>query len=108
MSRRSTTPELTVIAWRDIPAQVVARAGRNVVKRELPIRFQAAIDRAAMRAGLDDTDGYLAEWRRTSRPCDDDLERAVADEIERLESTYTADLLKSTAENGGMIDDPQR
>jgi hypothetical protein len=106
VSRRSATPELTVIAWRDIPAQVVARAGRRVVKRELPTRFQTAIDRAAMRAGLDDTDGYLAEWRRTSRSCDDDLERAVADEIERLESTFTADLLKSAAENGGMLDNP--
>jgi hypothetical protein len=43
--------QLTVIYWRDIPAQVILRFGRTSAKRELPARFQEAIDRAAMRGG---------------------------------------------------------
>jgi hypothetical protein len=42
---------LIVLFWRDIPAQVIVRAGRQSAKRELPLRFTEAIDRAAMRAG---------------------------------------------------------
>lgn len=101
MSRRSGTPELTVISWRDIPAQVTARTGRQTVKRALPSRFQVAIDRAAMVAGLADADDYLTEWRRETRPCDGDLEGAVAAEADRIVSTFTQDLLNSVANNGG-------
>src|SRR5260221_657734 len=57
-------PDLILIYWRDIPAQVLVRAGRAAAKRQLAPRFQAAIDRAAMRAGARDTDAYLADWRR--------------------------------------------
>lgn len=57
-------PELLVIRWRDIPAQVIVREGRVMQKRELPERFVQAIDRAAMQAGLRESDAYLGEWRR--------------------------------------------
>jgi hypothetical protein len=57
-------PELLLIRWRDIPAQVIVREGRLSEKRELPERFVQAIDRAAMRAGLRESDAYLGEWRR--------------------------------------------
>ena len=56
--------ELTVIYWRDIPAQVVAKSGRRSAKVVLAERFEKAIDRAAMRAKLRDTDSYLEQWRR--------------------------------------------
>ena len=78
-------PELTVIWWRDIPAQVTAKEGRARAARELAPRFQEAIDAAAMRAGLIGTDAYLEEWRREPRSCGDDLEPEVAQEVERLE-----------------------
>ena len=88
-------PELTVIWWRDIPAQVVARAGRRrTAKAELPERFQEAIDAAAMRAGLIGTDSYLEEWRRETRPCGDELEAEAAAEARRLEDSYTNDDLE--------------
>ena len=57
--------QLFIVYWRDIPAQVIARAGRQSAKRELTARFQEAIDRAAMRSGAHGTDAYLAEWRRS-------------------------------------------
>lgn len=57
-------PQLFLIRWRDIPAQVIVREGRTSEKRELPERFVQAIDRAAMQAGLRESDAYLGEWRR--------------------------------------------
>src|SRR3546814_16420265 len=63
--RATPMPQLTILYWRDIPSQVVASAGRrNQAKVMLPDRFQEAIDRAAMRGGARDADGYLHEWRR--------------------------------------------
>jgi hypothetical protein len=99
---RDSGPELTVIRWRAIPAQVVARRGRETVKRELSARFQVAIDRAAMYAGLFETDDYLSEWARDSRPCDDDLEAVVAAEVARLEAEFDSDTLNDLAANGGI------
>jgi hypothetical protein len=57
---------LTIVYWRDIPAQVIVKAGRQSAKRQLDERFEKAIDRAAMRADLKDTDSYLSEWRRAA------------------------------------------
>ena len=56
--------KLITIYWRDIPAQVIGRAGRGKFKRELDPRFPKAIDRAAMRAGRGSSDAYLEDWRR--------------------------------------------
>ena len=67
-------PELTVISWRDIPAQVTAGKGRGASRVQLSERFQEAIDAAAMRGGLIGTDAYLEEWRREARACGDDLD----------------------------------
>src|SRR4030081_2612431 len=66
---------LIVISWRDIPAQVIAKQGRDAAKVQLSHRFQEAVDRAAMRAGKGSSDAYLADWARsTPRPCGDDLQ----------------------------------
>ena len=70
--------ELITIYWRDIPAQVTAQEGRTREKALLGARFQHAIDRAAMVAGMDDTDSYVAQWRRESTPLSDDMAAAVA------------------------------
>jgi hypothetical protein len=94
--------ELTVISWRDIPAQVVARKGRRAVRVALAPRFQEAIDAAAMRAGLVDSDAYLGEWRRATRPCGDDLEAEAAAEAARLEATYDDDRLARLARAEGL------
>ncbi len=93
--------ELTVIWWRDIPAQVTAKAGRTRSAAELPARFQDAIDAAAMRAGLIGSDTYLEQWRRESRACDEDLEAEVAQELERLQAAYTDDVLERLVRASG-------
>lgn len=94
--------ELTIIWWRDIPAQVIARSGRRSAKRELSARFQEAIDRAAMVGGARETDAYLAEWRRAApEPCADDLETAAQAAADRLEAAFDAARLARLAKAGG-------
>ncbi len=92
---------LTTIWWRDIPAQVQGRAGRDRHSVALADRFQVAIDRAAMRAGLAGTDDYLSAWRRDARPCAGDLEAEVRAEAERLEAEYPPERLTRLVESGG-------
>jgi len=94
--------KLITIYWRDIPAQVIGRSGRERVKRELAPRFAAAIDTAAMRAGRGGSEAYLEDWRRLARSCDTDLERAVADEVSRLEAEFDDETLRAVARNGGL------
>jgi len=93
---------LNVILWRDIPAQVVAKEGRNTYKVELDPRFLQAIDRAAMRAGAIGTNEYLEEWRRESRPCGDDLEAEVAAEAAELDARFSLDVLNEYVLNNGF------
>jgi hypothetical protein len=97
-------PQLTVILWRDIPAQVTATDGVTTARRELDQRFQKAIDAAAMKADLVESGAYLEEWRREARPCGDDLEAEVAAEAERLECTHDRDTLLRLTRNGGLRD----
>lgn len=93
---------LTILYWRDIPAQVVVKAGRTSAKRELSPRFQEAIDMAAMRGGAAQTDDYLAEWRRGEpTPCGDDLEAEATAAAERLEADYPKERLVTLAKAGG-------
>ena len=95
--------QLTIVYWRDIPAQVIVKIGRQAAKRQLSERFEKAIDRAAMRAKLRDTDSYLAEWRRAAPvDCGDDLEAEATAAAERLETDYTEDRLRALVDAGGV------
>jgi hypothetical protein len=93
--------DLTVIWWRDIPAQVVAKQGRASAKVPLTPRFQEAIDMAATRVGLIGTDEYLNEWRRVTRECGDDLDAEAAQEAHALEQAYGDSRLESLVRSGG-------
>lgn len=94
-------PDLTVIYWRDIPAQVTASDGDRTARAVLDDRFQVAIDEAAMREGLTDSDDYLEEWRRETRDCGSDLEQAVAEEAARLEDALADAELERLVGSGG-------
>ncbi len=95
--------QLTIVYWRDIPAQVIVKAGRQAAKRQLSERFETAIDRAAMKAKLRDTDSYLAEWHRAAPvACGDELEAEAAAAAERLEQDYPEDRLARLVAAGGL------
>jgi len=97
--------KLITVFWRDIPSQVIAKRGREAHKVKLSERFQVAIDRAAMRAGKGSSDAYLAEWRRESRDCGEDLEVEARSEAERLEAEFADDRLDRMAKAGGLAVD---
>jgi len=87
---------VTVIYWRDIPAQVVSGQGRGAIRAMLPDRFQDAIDRAATRAGLIGSDEYMAQWRK--QPIEADDVRIVADQ---LDADYPDTALETLVRNYG-------
>jgi hypothetical protein len=95
-------PEVTIVYWRDIPAQVIVGSGRRAAKMPLPERFETAIDRCAMRAGATDSDAYLAEWRK-GEPylVDGDAADVASGEAARLEEEFSHDAIKALIANGG-------
>jgi hypothetical protein len=98
----SNMAERTIVYWRDIPAQVIVKAGRRSAKRELSERFVQAIDACAMRTGAKDTDSYLADWRRGApEPCGGDIEAEADAALTRLENDYGRDRLRQLVDNGG-------
>lgn len=95
--------QLQIVYWRDIPAQVIVKAGRrNVAKRELSLRFTEAIDMCAMRTGAAETDDYLAEWRRAD-PVEvgDDIEAEADTAAAALEADYDKERLVALVKSGG-------
>ncbi|CAN5513107.1 hypothetical protein BH20CHL7_BH20CHL7_11690 [soil metagenome] len=97
---------MTVIWWRDIPAQVTGRDGRKSSKIVLHPRFQVAIDKAASRAGKRSYDAYIEEWRKVQRACGDDIDTEVAAEVERLEAEYDKHRLALLITSGGVEGGP--
>ena len=95
-------PEVTIVYWRDIPAQVIVGKGRRGAKKPLPERFEQAIDRAAMKVGASDTDAYLAEWHKAP-PYEAAGEPAEVAEAEaaRLDAEYDQERLKALIANDG-------
>jgi hypothetical protein len=94
---------LIIISWRDIPAQVLVKRGRETSKVQLSQRFQEAIDRAAMRAGKGSSDAYLADWKRSEpRTVSDDLEAEARAEAEKLEALFSDDELERMIRNKGL------
>ncbi len=111
--------KITIVYWRDIPAQVIAKpqrksgrrsapgSGPSPIKKELSLRFQEAIDRAATFAGRTASNDYLEEWRRDTRDCtpeeNENLELTVEQIFESLENEYSDDTLERLVEAGGVM-----
>ena len=97
--------QLTILYWRDIPSQIVVKAGRKTEKVLLSDRFQQAIDAAAMKDGASETDDYLAEWKRGDPvECGDDLAAEAAAAAECIEVDYDMEKLRSLIASGGNED----
>lgn len=95
-------PDVTVVYWRDIPAQVIVGKGRRGSKRQLEERFEQAIDRAAMKVNAKDADAYLAEWRKADPyPMDGEPDAIVEAEALRIEAEYDKERLKALIAKDG-------
>jgi hypothetical protein len=98
--------EVTIVYWRDIPAQVIAggggRGSRGGAKVKLSERFEQAIDRCAMKVGARDSDAYLAEWRKVATGTIEGEAAAVAEaEAARLEAEFDTERLKALIATDG-------
>jgi hypothetical protein len=95
-------PEITIVYWRDIPAQIIVGKGRGASKIQLSERFEQAIDRAAMKTGAAGTDDYLAEWRKAPPyVIDGSPDEVAATEAARIEAEYDKARLKALIDNDG-------
>ncbi|MFM1862334.1 MAG: virulence factor [Gemmobacter sp.] len=95
-------PEVTIVCWRDIPAQVIVGKGRRGAKVQLSERFEQAIDRCAMKIGARDTDSYLAEWRKAPPyEVEGEPEEVARAEAARLEAEYDSAKLRALIDNEG-------
>lgn len=94
--------DVTIVYWRDIPAQVIVGKGRRGSKRPLPERFEQAIDRVAMKIGAEDSDAYMADWRKADPFSVEGEADAVADaQAQTLENDYDKARLKALIDNDG-------
>jgi hypothetical protein len=94
--------DLIVVYWRDIPAQVIVKKGRQNAKRELSLRFTEAIDMCAMRTGASATGDYLEQWRKADPiPVGDDLEAEADKALADLEAKFDRERLVALVKAGG-------
>ncbi len=95
-------PDVTIVYWRDIPAQVIVGKGRRGSKAPLPERFEQAIDRAAMKIGAKDSDAYLSEWRKAA-PYEvaGDPSEVATREADRIDAEYDQARIKILIDNDG-------
>ena len=95
-------PDVVVVYWRDIPAQVIVGKGRAASKVKLTERFEQAIDRCAMKVGARDADAYLAEWRKAAPyVVDGDQADVATAEAARLEAEFDTNRLKLLIDTDG-------
>ena len=88
--------DVTIVYWRDMPAQVIVGKGRRGVKMPLPERFEQAIDRAAMKSGAAESDAYLEGFRKAAPyPVDGTDDDVAAAEAARIDAEYDQERLKA-------------
>lgn len=97
-----------IIFWRDIPAQVKCKEGRKRAGRPLPDRFPVAIDEAAMRAGVTDSDAYLQQWSNSAwQTREGDPETLAANLVSELDTDYPPARLRLLIQQGGWETEPK-
>ena len=97
------TIKYRILYWRDIPAQIKAKAGGQRLGRPLSSRFLVAIDEAAMRAGLTKSDDYLAHWRKSEwLERDGELVETAEALVAELEAAYPPERLSSMIRQHGL------
>lgn len=95
-------PDVTIVFWRDIPAQVIVGKGRQGSKRPLPERFEQAIDRCAMKVGAKDSDSYMSDWRKAGTyAVEGDPDTIAGAEADRIATEYDTDRLRQLIDNDG-------
>jgi hypothetical protein len=91
-----------IVYWREIPAQIKVRSGRQRISRPLSSRFQEAIDAAAMHSQATSADAYLDDWRSSDWQEGEGDPDSLADSlVARMEAEYPAERLEALRMNKG-------
>ena len=94
--------QVTIVYWRDMPAQVIVGKGRRGTKMPLPERFEQARDRAAMKSGAAGSDAYLEGFRKAEPYVVEGEDAEVASaEAARLDAEFDTARLKALIDNDG-------
>ena len=94
--------DVTIVYWRDMPAQVIVGRGRRGTKMPLPERFEQAIDRAAMKSSAAESDDYMAGFRKAEPFAVDASDKDAAEaEVARIDAEYDQERLKALIANDG-------
>ena len=99
--------KITIVYWRDIPAQIIAEQGRGRNRKQFKIelgkKFVVSIDSAAMKSGAEGSDDYLSDWRRSDPEEISDNLDLEANKLKReIEEKYSNSKLKELISNGGF------
>ncbi len=94
--------DVTIVYWRDIPAQVIVGRGRRGTKLPLPERFEQAIDRAAMKSGAAESDDYMSGFRKADPiPVDGTDQEAAEATVTKIDAEYYQERIKMLIANDG-------
>ena len=94
--------DVTIVYWRDMPAQVIVGRGRRGVKLPLPERFEQAIDRAAMKSGAAESDAYMDGFRKADPiPVDGSDQEAAEATVAKIDTDYDLERIKTLIANDG-------
>ena len=95
-------PDVTIVYWRDIPAQIIVGKGRRGAKAALPERFEQAIDRTAMRIGAAESDEYMQGFRKAAPYAVEGEQDAIAvEQAAKIDVDYDKERLKALVDNDG-------
>jgi hypothetical protein len=99
--------DVTVVYWRDMPAQVIVGRGRRGTKLPLPERFEQAIDRAAMKSGAAESDAYIEGFRKADPvPVDGSDQEAAEAMVAKIDTEFDLDRIKTLIANDGWASAP--
>ena len=93
--------EITILFWRDIPAQLLAGRGRKALKYKLPEKYEKAIDICAMKTGAKDSEMYLEGWRKLITTTSISNSKTLEVEAKKLMAIYDNKKLKYLINNEG-------
>ena len=93
--------DLTIVYWRDIPAQLIIGSGRKAIKFKLDEKYEKAIDRCAMKVGAKDSEAYLEDWHKKTVKRSNTSRFTIEEEAAKIETEYSDEKLKDLIKNNG-------
>ncbi len=101
--------KVSIMYWKEIPAQVKAEDDDREISMSLPDRFQKGIDEISMFDGSFGADDYLESWEwGPETEVEEPAEKAAEATVQRIESRFPEDFVERIrALHGAKKRDPK-